>query len=42
MLSGLGWSIHSVGDGELVAKIHELSFKDVKSVGGFDGYCDEM
>lgn len=42
VLSGLGGSVDGVGDGELVAKIHELGFRDGQGVGKFGGYCDDM
>lgn len=42
VLNALGRSIHGVWKGELVPKIHELRFKDLKEMGKFGGYYDEM
>jgi hypothetical protein len=42
VLSGLDGSVNGVGDRELVAKIHELGFRNGRGVDIFGGYCDDI
>lgn len=39
MLNGLSGSVNGIGEIELIAKIHELQFRNVKNVGKCSGYC---